>query len=55
MIAFVACYWHGIVSYGFVAGVCLGWIPSSGLAWLIFTGIVTAASALARRRERPYS
>lgn len=48
ILAFAFSYLHGIIVYGPLAGIVLGWIPSSAFAWLIFLGTVEIAPLIVR-------
>lgn len=43
---FVACYIYGIVKFGLLAGIGLGWLPASFLAWVAIIVIAPLSTKL---------
>jgi hypothetical protein len=46
VITFIACYVFGIAKFGLLAGIGLGWLPASFLAWLAITCIAPLSTKL---------
>jgi hypothetical protein len=46
IITFVACYIYGIVKFGLLAGIGLGWLPASFLAWVAIIVIAPLSTKL---------
>jgi hypothetical protein len=44
--AFVACYVYGVLKYGLLLGIGLGWLPAGTVAWLTALAVAPLATAL---------
>jgi hypothetical protein len=49
ILAFLGCYIYGMVHYGFLVGVALGWLPAAVVAWLAAHATASAGTSLLRR------
>jgi hypothetical protein len=48
VLAFISCYIYGIVKFGFLLGVGVGWLPSGIIAWLSVFAITAFSTILLR-------